>query len=159
MDPLMVIMWAISIVIVVASILKRKEQTIKAFKKSKVMMSSMMPKIVIILFVIGLVMALIPEEFIKGLADQNVIVSTVGAALVGAVTIIPAFVAFPLVGSLIDSGASIVIGVSFLTTLTMVGIATFPLEKEQFGLKFALVRNSLSFIFAVVIALVMGVLI
>jgi uncharacterized membrane protein YraQ (UPF0718 family) len=152
-------MWSISIVILVASIIKRKEQTIQSFKKSKVMMSSMMPKIVVILFVIGLVMALIPEEIIRGLADQNVLVSTVGAALVGAVTIIPAFVAFPLVGSLIDSGASIVIGVSFLTTLTMVGVATFPLEKEQFGLKFALVRNGLSFVFAVVIALVMGVLI
>ena len=80
------------------------------------------------------------------------------SAAVGSVTLIPAFVAFPLVGSLIDVGASIVPAAAFLTTLTMVGVVTFPLEKREFGIKFALTRNLLSFGFAVVIALVMGVL-
>lgn len=59
--------------------------------------------------------------------------STVVSALVGSITLIPAFVAFPLVGSLVDVGASIVPAVAFLTTLTMVGIVTFPLEKKEFG--------------------------
>jgi hypothetical protein len=40
----------------------------------------------------------------------------------------------------------------------MVGVATFPLEKEQFGTKFALYRNGLSFLFSIVIAIVMGVI-
>jgi len=48
--------------------------------------------------------------------------------------------------------------VAFLTTLTMVGIATFPLETREFGLKFAFIRNGLSFVFAIAIALVMGVI-
>jgi len=40
----------------------------------------------------------------------------------------------------------------------MVGVVTFPLEKKEFGTKFALTRNILSFGFAIVIALVMGVI-
>jgi hypothetical protein len=39
----------------------------------------------------------------------------------------------------------------------MVGIVTLPLEKREFGMKFAAVRNGLSFLFAIVIALIMGV--
>jgi hypothetical protein len=39
-----------------------------------------------------------------------------------------------------------------------VGVVTFPLEREEFGLKFTAVRNSLSFGFAIIIALLMGVL-
>ncbi|NCC85807.1 MAG: permease, partial [Clostridia bacterium] len=66
--------------------------------------------------------------------------------------------AFPLVGSLVDAGASIIPGVAFLTTLTMVGAVTFPLEKQEFGTKFALTRNLLSFSFALLIAVLMGVI-
>ena len=39
------------------------------------------------------------------------------------------------------AGVGIVPAVSFLTTLTMVGIVTFPLEKHEFGLKYSVVRN------------------
>jgi hypothetical protein len=41
----------------------------------------------------------------------------------------------------------------------MVGVVTFPLENKTFGTKFTVVRNGLSFIFAILIALVMGVMI
>ncbi|NLX74993.1 MAG: permease, partial [Synergistaceae bacterium] len=53
----------------------------------------------------------------------------------------------------------VVPSVAFLTTLTMVGIVTFPLEKKEFGTKFTAIRNGFSFIFAIIIALIMGVFI
>lgn len=158
MDPLILIMWMLSIIIMIVSIIKRKEETLKALKMSKKIMGKMMPKIIVILFIIGFLMALIPESLIKDALGGNIVVSTVSAAFVGAITIIPAFVAFPLVGSLVESGASVFVAVSFLTTLTMVGVATYPLEKDEFGAKFALTRNLLSFVFAIVIAFAMGVL-
>jgi hypothetical protein len=40
----------------------------------------------------------------------------------------------------------------------MVGMVTFPLEKKEFGMRFALTRNLMSFGFAIVIALTMGVI-
>ncbi len=110
------------------------------------------------LFLIGLVLTFIPPESIERvLGSSNVLFASVAAALAGSVTLIPAFVAFPLVGSFIDMGASIVPAVAFLTTLTMVGVVTFPLEKKEFGLKFAVTRNALSFVSALVIAMMMGV--
>ncbi len=159
MDIFTITFWIIAIVLFVISIVKNKKKTFEAMKKSKGMMGNMMGEIVAIIFLIGLVLTFIPPETIKAiLGSSNTIVSTFISAIVGSITLIPAFVAFPLVGSLVDAGASIVPAVAFLTTLTMVGIVTFPLEKKEFGTKFALVRNLLSFGFAIIISLVMGVL-
>ncbi|WP_319633359.1 permease [Sinanaerobacter chloroacetimidivorans] len=123
------------------------------------MMGNMLGEIIAIIFIIGIVLTFIPPESIKSiLGSENTLMATIVAAVAGSVTLIPAFVAFPLVGSFADVGASIVPAVAFLTTLTMVGVVTFPLEKKEFGFKFALARNSLSFIAALLIAAVMGVI-
>jgi hypothetical protein len=41
----------------------------------------------------------------------------------------------------------------------MVGVVTFPLEQREFGFKFTATRNGLSFLFAIIIAMVMGVIV
>jgi len=151
--------WVVAIILTVISFIKSKKKTLGAMKQAKTMMSSMVGDIIAIIFLIGIVLTFIPPETIKSvMGSANTLLSTSISALVGSITLIPAFVAFPLVGSLVDVGASIVPAVAFLTTLTMVGIVTFPLEKKEFGTKFALTRNALSFGFAIVIALTMGVI-
>ena len=159
MDIFTLIFLIIAVGLTVVSIIKDKKKTFAAMKRSKSMMGNMLGEIIAIIFLIGLLLTLIPPETIKSvLGSANTFLSTIVGALVGSITLIPAFVAFPLVGSLVDAGASIIPAVAFLTTLTMVGVVTFPLEKKEFGTKFALTRNILSFGFAVVIALVMGVI-
>ena len=159
MDIFTIAFWILAIILTIISLIKDKKKTFAAMKKSKGMMGNMLGEIVAIVFLIGLILTFIPPETIKSvLGSANTLVSTVVSALVGSITLIPAFVAFPLVGSLIDAGASIVPAVAFLTTLTMVGIVTFPLEKKEFGTEFTLARNALSFGFAIAIALTMGVI-
>lgn len=159
MDIFTIIFWIAAIVLTVISLVKNKKKTFDAMKKTRGMMGNMLGEIVAIIFLIGLVLAFIPPETIKTvLGSSNTFISTIVSALIGGITLIPAFVAFPLVGSLVDAGASIVPAVAFLTTLTMVGAVTFPLEKKEFGTKFALVRNALSFGFAILIALAMEVI-
>ncbi len=160
MDIFTISLWIITGIAFIVSMKKDKKKTLNSMKMARGMMGNMIGEIIGILFLIGLVLTFIPPETIKTVLGQsNVFISTIVSALVGSVTLIPAFVAFPLVGSLVNVGASVVPAVAFLTTLTMVGVVTFPLEKREFGLKFTLVRNGLSFVFAVIIALVMGVLI
>ena len=160
LDIFTIVFWIIAVILFVFSLVKSKETTVDAMKKSRRMMGSMIGEIVAIIFMIGLVLTFIPPETIKTvLGTSSTYISTFFSALVGSVTLIPAFVAFPLVGSLVDVGASIVPAVAFLTTLTMVGIVTFPLEKKEFGTKFAILRNLFSFGFAIIIALMMGVVI
>ncbi|MDD4570828.1 MAG: permease [Tepidanaerobacteraceae bacterium] len=153
-------LWVITAIAFTVSIIKDKERTFHSMKMAKGMMKGMMGQIIGILFLIGLILSFIPPEIIKQyLGGPNILTSSIFSAIIGSITLIPAFVAFPLIGSLINMGASVVPAVAFLTTLTMVGFVTFPLEKQEFGFKFAVVRNSLSFVFAIIIALVMGALI
>lgn len=160
MDIFTIVFWVITGIALIISIAKDRKRTQNSMKMAKSMMKNMMGQIVAILFLIGIIVTFIPPELVNNvLGKSNQLISTVISAIVGSITLIPAFVAFPLVGSFVDGGASIVPGVAFLTTLTMVGFVTFPLEKQEFGLKFALARNGLSFVFAIIIALTMGVLI
>jgi uncharacterized membrane protein YraQ (UPF0718 family) len=160
MDVLTIVFWLVSIILLVLSMIKKKEETLKSIKKSKNMMKHMMPSIISIILIIGIILTVLPAETISTyFGDESSISSVVIASTIGSITIIPAFVAFPLVASFINSGANVMSATAFLTTLTMVGVATFPLEKEQFGTKFALYRNGLSFLFSIVIAVVMGVII
>jgi ABC-type nitrate/sulfonate/bicarbonate transport system permease component len=45
---------------------------------------------------------------------------------------------------------------AFSTTLMMVGVATFPLEKKFLGSKVTIIRNLLGLVIALMIALVIG---
>lgn len=159
MDIFTLSLWGMTGTAFVVSLFKNKQKTFNSMKMARGMMKNMMGQILGILFLIGLILTFLPPEVIKSvLGKSNLFLSTVISALVGSITLIPAFVAFPLVGSFVDVGASIVPAVAFLTTLTMVGVVTFPLEKQEFGLKFTAIRNILSFLFAVIIALMMGVI-
>jgi len=129
-----------------------------ALKMATGLGKSMLVSILSIIFLIGLILAVVPPTDIAGyVASKNEFLATIVSALFGTITLIPAFIAFPLVGTLVDAGVAVVPSVAFLTTLTMVGIVTIPLERKEFGNRFTLIRNSLSFIFAILIALLMGV--
>lgn len=159
MDIFTASLWGITGAAFIASLVKDKQKTFNSMKMAKGMMKNMVGQIIGILLLIGLILTFIPPEVIKStLGESNTFISTIVSALAGSITLIPAFVAFPLVGSLVDAGASIIPAVAFLTTLTMVGLVTFPLEKREFGLKFATIRNIFSFVFAILIALAMGVI-
>ncbi len=159
MDIFTIAMWVLTILFAIYSFIKDKDKTINALQNAIRMGRSMVLSILTVILIIGLVLAFIPAESIATFIEsQNPIIATIGSALAGAITLIPAFIAFPLVGTLVDASVNIVAAVAFLTTLTMVGIVTFPLERKEFGLKFAISRNVLSFIFAILIALVMGVI-
>jgi len=78
------------------------------------------------------------------------------AAVLGSVLFIPAIIAFPLAKSLLDMGAGIMAMAAFITTLTMIGFVFLPVEIKELGTRFALLRNGLSFVTALLIAVIMG---
>lgn len=160
MDIFTIAIWVGTLIFLIVSFAKNKAKTKQALKMAFGMGKGMATSIFSIIFTIGLILTLLPPtEIASFVGKQSVLLATVVAALFGTITLVPAFIAFPLVGTLINSGVGIVPAVAFLTTLTMVGVVTFPLEKKEFGVKFTAVRNGFSFLFAIIIALVMGVII
>lgn len=160
MDVFTLAIWIGTLIFLGISLTKDKVKTKQALKMALGMGKGMVVSILSIVFAIGLILTLLPPtEIAAFLSTQSDLLATVGGALLGTITLVPAFIAFPLVGTLVNAGVSVVPSVAFLTTLTMVGIVTFPLEMKAFGAKFTAVRNGLSFLFAIAIALVMGVMI
>lgn len=141
------------------SLFKSREKTKESAVIAKKLLVNTFVEVAGVMALVGLVLALLPPSLIKRLlGGTSEVLSTVFGALIGTITIMPAFIAFPLSKSLYESGAYLVTIAAFLTTLTMVGVATFPIEARHFGTRFTLVRNGISFFMALVIAFGMGLL-
>jgi uncharacterized membrane protein YraQ (UPF0718 family) len=146
-------------VCLVASLIKSKEKTKKAFKIAGKALLKTAPSLLTVLGIVGLTLGILTPETISRLVGAEAgFTATILAAVIGAVTLIPSLVAFPLAGSLLRSGATVMTISAFITTLVMVGIMTAPMEIKSLGKKFTLLRNGLSFIAALIIAGIMGVL-
>ncbi|WP_129409108.1 permease [Marinitoga lauensis] len=154
-----VILIAIAVLFLTWSIFKSKEKTKESLVLSKNLLVKTFVEIIGVMALVGLVLAILPPELIKQLlGNSNEFLSTVYGAVIGALTIIPAFIAFPLSKSLYQSGANLTAIAAFITTLTMVGFATMPIEIKYFGKKFTLHRLWISFVAAILIASGMAVI-
>ena len=106
---------------------------------------------------IGLIIALLsPETISRIIGGSSGWWGVLLAAILGSVTLMPAFVAFPMAAVLLQNGAGYMQLAAFVSTLTMVGLITFPMEVRFFGRKMTIWRNALAFVFAFLVALVIG---
>ena len=46
---------------------------------------------------------------------------------------------------------------AFTTTLMMVGVLTYPIEKQYFGIRVTIMRNAISLLIALIIAMMIGI--
>ena len=114
MDFLTIAMWIGTGIFLVISTVKDNGKTKQALKMAFGMGKGMLVSILSIIFLIGLILTLLPPEQIADfISKQSPIVSTVLSATAGAITLIPAFIAFPLIGTLMNGGVSIVPAVAF----------------------------------------------
>jgi uncharacterized membrane protein YraQ (UPF0718 family) len=143
----------------IVSFIKSREKTKKAFKIAGKALMKTAPSLLTVLGIVGLTLGILtPETISKLVGAEAGFTATIMAALLGAITLIPSLVAFPLAGSLLRSGATVMTISAFVTTLVMVGIVTAPMEIKSLGKKFTLLRNGLGFLAALLIAGIMGVL-
>ncbi|HII95784.1 MAG TPA: permease [Candidatus Methanofastidiosum sp.] len=141
------------------SFFKSREKTSKVIKIAFKSLINTAPYIIITIIIIGIMQGFIPNRLIaEYLGEKSGISGVLLASLIGAILYIPAFVSFPLVASLIEKGASVMIGAAFITSLTMIGFTSLPLEIKEFGIKFTVLRNISSFAAAILIAVAIGVL-
>ncbi|HZK19919.1 MAG TPA: hypothetical protein VFC68_04250 [Treponemataceae bacterium] len=155
-----IILAVVTIVCLIISFAKSRVRTKSSLKTAVKTGKGMVPEVGGILLIISVLLAVINKDLIAAtLGNENALISTGIGALLGSITIIPGVMAFPLSKELLAAGASSIALAAFITTLTMVGLATSPIEKKFFGLRFTVIRNALSFVFAIIIALAMGLFI
>ena len=152
-----IILYAVTVVLVIFSLIKSKKKTKKALIKAWKAFENILPQLLGVIILIGIVLALLDP------ATISVIIGSASgwygvaiAAVIGAVTLIPGFIAFPTAALLLVGGAGYMQIGAFISSLMMVGVVTLPVEFKYFGKKTALLRNGLAFVFSFVVALVIG---
>ena len=140
------------------SFIVNREKTLKAVKIAARRFVNILPAFLIMLILVSIVLFLIPDEVISNyLGGNNKFIGVLSASLLGSITLMPGFIAFPLSGILLEKGVLYMVLAAFTTTLMMVGVVTYPIEKEYFGVKVTIMRNTISFFIAIIVAVVVGI--
>lgn len=128
-----------------------------ALKKAWKSLERILPQLLGIVFLVGIILALFDAQTISTLiGSDSGFLGILISAIVGAVTLIPGFVAFPTAALLLENGAGYMQVAAFVSTLMMVGVATAPVEMKCFGKKLTLIRNIMAFVFSILVAFIIG---
>ncbi len=159
MNATAIVINVIAVAALLMAFIKDRKKAIKSLKIAGKSFIRMLPMVFIIIIIIGLLLGFVPPDQIsKFVGEQSGMTGVLIVGAAGAVLHIPALLSFPLASSLLEEGASVSAVAAFITTLTMIGTITLPLEIKELGKKMAILRNGISFVIAIIIALIMGVI-
>ncbi len=156
--PKDMILISVTLVALAASAAIDRKRTMRGLKSGYRMLVRLLPQFLLLLILVSAFLTVVPQEvLVEFLGRQSGVVAPLAAAVLGSIALIPGPIAYPLAGALHQSGVSTTAVAVLVTTLMMVGVLTFPVEKEYFGARTACLRNLLSFVGALIIGLLVGV--
>ncbi len=142
-------------VAVIISLIADRQKTKKAFIVGSKKLWMITPPFVSVLVSVSIVLHLVPHDMIvEYLGGSDSYFGVVVASIIGSIAVMPGPIVYPLCRILLDKGVSYSVIAAFSSSLMMVGILSFPVERAYFGKKFALLRNIVSLFIAFVIALI-----
>ncbi len=112
----------------------------------------MIPILIGVLLLANLLNVILQKYYVV-LFSGNYWKDTVVGALVGSFSFGVALTSYIVGGEFLDKGVSLLAVTAFIMTWTTVGVVMLPLEAKMLGKKFAIWRNILNFIFAIVISI------
>jgi len=151
-------LYSLTAFLVLVSLFRSSEKTLSALRMTVKKILRFFLPFIIMLVMVSIILSVIPERLItRYLVEGNRFADVLIASLLGSVTMMPGFIAFPLAGILLKKGVPYMVLSALTTTLMMVGVLTYPVEKEYFGMKVTILRNVISFFIALAVAFMTGV--
>jgi uncharacterized membrane protein YraQ (UPF0718 family) len=153
----MLVLYILTVILVALSLLADTRKTLRALQVALRRFLNIAPGFVLMLVLVAVILYLVPDQLmVRILTPENRWLGMISALGVGSVSVMPGFIAFPLCGILLDRGALYMVLSAFSTSIMMVGIATFPLERTYLGSPLAIWRNFVSLMIAIAVALATG---
>lgn len=147
-------MYGIVAALLAVSWFKDNKKTRAALMKGMKSVEGLLPQLIVVLVLISAGLAVLePEMISRWIGPASGPFGVAAAAVIGSITLIPGFVAFPLAGQLLENGAGVLQIAAFVSTLMMVGVATLPVEIGYFGRKTTILRNVSALVFSIAAAL------
>lgn len=149
-------LYIVTSILVVVSLVVDRTKTIKGINLGLKKFRKILPNYLKLLIIVAVVLFYSEKLITDYLGQENTLLGLFAGLSLGSLTMMPGFIAYPLAGVLIKKGVIYMVVASFVTTLMMVGVLTYPVEKEYLGMRATLIRNGASFMVAVVISLAVG---
>ncbi len=151
------ILYSTALIFLFLSWRKSREKTRAALRKAWKSCVGVLPLFFAILLCMGFLLAFVDESVIRQVVGkESGMLGIALSGLIGSVTLIPAFAAYPAAAELLRVTGGYAQITMLITSLMMVGIVTLPMESRFFGLKAALWRNGLGLVYSFALAVFMG---
>lgn len=136
-----------------------REKTLLSLQVAGRSLRKLIPLLIAVFGMVGLFQVFLsPAQVEQALGASNGWLALLLGAILGAVSIGPPLAAYPLAGSMLDAGAWPPAVAAFVITWISIGVITLPFEASIFSLRYALLRNGIGFIVALLVGLVLGAL-
>ena len=116
------------------------------------MLRMVFPMLLAVIGLVGIFKSYVTPEMIRSLFDGSVLHDMIVGTGAGAVSVGQPFVSYIIGGELLDEGASFYGVTAFILSFVTLGVVQLPMEFGIFGIRFTLMRNFLSLVFAFVVA-------
>ena len=113
------------------------------------------PLLLGVLSLVSLILVVVPSSLYKAIFTGNAFIDPFIGAALGSIATGNPITSYIIGGELMDQGVGPLAVVAFIVAWVTVGLTSFPFEAIIFGKRFAAIRNGISFLFAVAIAILM----
>ena len=136
-----IVLYGGTAILLALSFQKDRGKSMKALKKAWKAFENILPQFLVVILMVSLLLSLLDHDMIlRIIGAESGWLGVLLASLVGSVTLIPGFVAFPTAALLLQGGAGYMQIAAFISSLMMVGIVTLPVEMRYFGKRLAIMK-------------------
>ena len=128
-----------------------------SLKKTASSFASVFPVLIGVILLISLMLVLVPPSVYGAVFSGDEIFDPLIGAAIGSVAAGNPITSYIVGGELIDQGVSLLAVTAFIAAWVTVGVLQLPAEAAILGKRFALIRNGVSFLSAVLVAILTSV--
>jgi uncharacterized membrane protein YraQ (UPF0718 family) len=153
------ILYGIALTLLFVSFAKSRDKTVQSLKRAYQSFIKNIPSLIPMMIAMGMLLSIVNTEFISNFFGQESgLVGIVLSIVIGSVSFMPSFIAFPFGANLLEFGAGYPQVAGFISSLMAIGIVSFGMESKYFGVRVALARNIVALIASVVFVILVGVI-
>jgi len=130
-----------------------KSMLVHSTKSASRQFFNLLPILIGVVLLLGLFNTFVSKELLTSIFPGNVALDTLWGACFGSIFAGNPINSYVLGGEMIKYGVSLFAVTAFIVTWVTVGIVQLPAEIAAFGKRFALLRNGISFVIALPIAI------
>jgi uncharacterized membrane protein YraQ (UPF0718 family) len=137
---------------------RMKPEYLDTLKRTANSFRNMIPVLLGVVLLISLILTAFPDEFYSAVFTGSPVPDSLLGAVIGSVAAGNPVNSYIIGGELLGQGVSMAAVVAFISAWVTVGLIQFPAESVMLGRRFALSRNALSFLLAIVMGVLMSLI-